>query len=584
MQGYTWGTLAHLLTPSEQRELAGHLNVAPDISDLAAQLANEARIAAAIRGLDTATRQLLRRIWLAGGQMSPEQFYRGAHPEPGVFGTLAQRGLLVQLRLDYYHNVYALPLEVQQQVARLLVVPEVGTRSDQPLAPAPAMPVWSRDLFRIVSHCRWFSVPLTQQGEIYKRVQQQMAATLWPEHPRSPLARLDFLVRFADWAQVLRVDRLRGQVQATVEAEVFWRKPPAERWALYRQFWMEAVMSSIQLGLVVWDLLMAAGPAGIPEERVTELLLGSGILNAARARVVVQSVVDVGLTAGMVDVRGKTVAVSREAYAAWSDHVAEDEPPGGLAEPTGDFLLPAETAPGLLWEAEAALALQRADVMWRYRFDRAALERAVTLGLDLVDIQRRAQAVCRTPLADNVRSEMEDALRRAGRVRLASGTVVWTQDERAAAVVGETLAELDPLALAPGVLLLRDDQGAAAAQRLYKLGYALRNAVDAYGSQGRYRLADPEPPEHPYHPQIQVALPRAQGASREAAVPPAIHNALSNHQPVTIEYIAPGKEDAVVVRAILTDQRGGLLHGIALETLRPVTIPLEQVVRAWAGA
>jgi hypothetical protein len=580
MLGYTWDTLVPLLAPDDRTTLAKAMGVR-DVADLVPRLGDSARIRAALKRLPRPQQTLLKRIWLAGGQVGLDHLYRTDRPDPAVLASLAENGLLVQLRLDYYHHVYALPLEIQQQVAHLLVVPDVAPSGPPvPLAPAPAMPVWSRDLFRLVSHCRWNHVPLTQQGEIYKRVQQQMAATLWPDHPVPAPLRLLFLVSFADWAGLLRIDPMRGSVQATTEAERFWRLPPGDRWARYLQYWLESVLGAVQWGSVVWDLLIAAGPRGLPPERLTTYLAENTGFPAARVRAAVNEVTHLGLTAGLIAQTRKHLAVAPDAYAAWAQAVADEEPPSAVIQPTGDILVSAETAPGGLWEAESAAALHRADITWVYRFNRTALERAVTLGLRPADVVARLEAIARTPMPDNVRTEIEDAFRRAGRVQLASGTVVWTADETTAALIGQALADLSPLALAPGVFLLREDQGTATAQRLYKMGYALKASVDRYGTSAQYQLAEPLPSDQPYQPQVQAHLPHRPHSDQQAPWFAVLESALTTHHPVTVEYRATDSR-LRRVRAMLTQKRGETVYGIALETLTPVTFSLGQVVQAW---
>jgi hypothetical protein len=581
MHGYTWSTLEQLLGAEDRATLAKALNV-QDTEDLAARLADPSRIRAALERLPQPQQVLLKRIWLSGGQIDLDHLHRTDRPDPAVPAALARNGLLVQLRLDYYQHVYALPLEVQQQVAQLFVVPDIAPSGPPvPLAPAPAMPVWSRDLFRLISHCRWNHVPLTQQGEIYKRVQQQMAATLWPDHPVPAPIRLLYLVGFADWAGLLRVDPVRGSVQATTEAAHFWQQPPAERWGRYLDYWLEVVLGAAPLNSVVWDLLIAAGPRGLPVNRLTAYLTDNAGNPAARVRAAVNEVTRAGLTAGLLGQNGKRLFVAPDAYAAWAHAYAVDERPSAVIQPTGDILVSAETAPAALWEAESAVALHRADITWVYRFNRTALERAVTLGLGPADVVARLEAIARTPVPDNVRTEIEDAFRRAGRVGLASGVVVWTGDEATAALIGQALTDLNPLTVGQGVFLLREDQGSAAAQRLYKMGYALKTSVDRYGTPTRYQLADPLPGGQPYHPQVQVQLPRRPPVGHGDSWFVVLESALTTHHPVVVEYQTGGDGRLRRVRAILTQQRGETIYGVALETLAPLTFSLNQVVQAW---
>ncbi len=583
MTGYLWSTLLPMLPDQDRRYLADALLV--DERDLGPVLADGARITAAIESLDTDARQLLERLWLSGGQMSPDQLFRqGASNALGVFAALARKGLVVQLRLDYYHQVYALPLDANEAVFRAVVMPHLPVDwqrvRDLRDPRAPAMPVWARDLFRTMSHCRWNTASLTQQGEIYKRVKQQIALTLWPDHARDPLERLDYLVRFGTWARLLRLDVLRGTIRPTEEAEAFWDAPPSERWDLYLDYWVQMMVPAMQLGAVVWDLLVIAGPVGYAPDALAHVLARSGLVGQGRARSIIDQVADFGGRAGLVERTRDRVGLTAEARGALRGHFEEDGEPSGVIEATGDILIQAESPPGPLFQAEAVMALHRADVSWTYRFDRVALERAVSLGIEASEARRRVLAVSRTDLPQNIDAEMEDAFRQAGRVRVVTGTVIFARDPRAEAQANELLAGLDLTPIRPGVWLAERDTGQEAAQRLYRRGLALRATVDQHGSRDRYGLLDPGEPDRPYHPQVAVSVPRSAPVASSESPRAFLEGAARSGMAVTMQYQTDGRT-VQVMRARGIQIINGFVLGLDTYTDAPLMLELSKVIRVW---
>jgi hypothetical protein len=583
MTGYLWSTLLPMLPDQDRRYLADALLV--DERDLGPVLADGARIAAAIESLDTDARQLLARLWLSGGQMSPDQLFRqGASNALGVFAALARKGLVVQLRLDYYHQVYALPLDANEAVFRAVVMPHLPVdwqhvrELRDPLA--PAMPVWARDLFRTMSYCRWNTASLTQQGEIYKRVKQQIALTLWPDHARDPLERLDYLVKFGTWSRLLRLDVLRGTIRPTEEAEAFWEAPPSERWDLYLDYWVEMMVPAMQLGAVVWDLLVIAGPVGYAPDALAHVLARSGLVGQGRARSIIDQVADFGGRAGLVERTRDRVGLTAEARGAIRGHFEEEGEPSGVIEATGDILIQAESPPGPLFQAEAVMALHRADVSWTYRFDRVALERAVSLGIEASEARRRVLAVSRTDLPQNIDAEMEDAFRQAGRVRVVTGTVIFARDPRAEAQANELLAGLDLTPIRPGVWLAERDTGQEAAQRLYRRGLALRATVDQHGSRDRYGLLDPGEPDRPYHPQVAVSVPRSAPVASSESPRAFLEGAARSGMAVTMQYQTDSRT-VQVMRARGIQIINGFVLGLDTYTDAPLMLELSKVIRVW---
>ncbi len=583
MTGYPWSSLLPILPEPDRKYLAEALAV-PE-HELGPVLSDEVRIEKALEGLDTDARQLLERLWLSGGQMSPDQLFRqGATNALGVFATLARQGLVVQLRLDYYHQIYALPLEAYGPVFRAVVMPHLpldwARLRNHEESPAPAMPVWARDLFRLISHCRWNNASLTQQGEIYKRVKQQIAQTLWPDHARDPLERLDYLVRFGSWAQLLRLDVVRGSMRPTEEAEAFWETHPSERWDTYLDYWVQVMLPAMQLGGVVWDLLTVAGPVGYAPDALARVLIRSSLLSQGRARSIVDQVADFGSRAGLIERTRDRVFLTPEARGALNGRFEDDGEPSGVIEATGDILIQAESPPGPLFQAEAVMALHRADVSWTYRFDRVALERAVSLGIEVSEARRRVLAVARTDLPQNVDAEMEDAFRQAGRVRVVTGTVIFARDPRAEAQATELLAGLDLTPIRPGVWLAERDAGQEAAQRLYKRGLALRPTVDQHGSRDRYGLLEAGEPERPYHPQVAASIPRTAPLASSDSPRAFLEMAAQAGMAVNMQYQADART-VQVMRARAIQILNGFVLGLDTYTNAPLMLELSKVIRVW---
>jgi hypothetical protein len=584
--GYTFGQILRLLPPPDRQQLATRFGVAADPDALAEALVEQT--AERIQLLSPTARDLLRRLWLAGGQAAMDLLFRTEPALHGAVGELARDALAVELRVDYYHHVLALPLEVQQAAFEPLIAPvltRIATGKRPEATTVPAAPPWVTDLFRLLSALRWYAGPLTQQGELYKRVRTAIERTFWPDPTRSPEERDRLLLGFAEWAGLVNVNRLTRQIEVTTLAEEFWQGSPRARWERWFEYFVREALGRIPFGQVAWDLLTGSpGGQALAADGMVELIASSGFVTPMRARHAVQATAQAGAEMGFVIRSGRDVGLSATGLAWLDGRVADVEPSRAVVQPTGEVIVPVETPLDVVWQAESALTLAKADVVWTYRLDHEAVDRALSQGLTADDVLARLQALSRTPLPDNVGSEIQDMWRKVGRVRVLDTTVIWTESAQLARTLGDHLKDLVRERLGDSVLVLGPVDGDAAIKRLQKLGYLVRSRPERPG-EWTTRLAEPVSVDYRYRPQVQASLPAPavpQSARDPGGIGDALVAALRRHQTVRVAYRPAGRSEPVHATIYPVAVHSGILFGVLQDdTRQSFQVPLGQIVEVW---
>lgn len=183
-------------------------------------------------------------------------------------------------------------------------------------------------------------------------------------------------------------------------------------------------------------------------------------------------------------------------------------------EPTGDIMVPKETPLGLLWSAEEVLTLHRADVVWIYRCDTAARERAHDYEISADDILRRIQTLLTTDLPDNVAADIRDGYHRNLAVRVLNASVVTVRDPAALPALKKVLGPLVAEQVGDRVLLAAPGAGSRLLSRIKKAGLTSRKDVEDAGTElvGGDLVPRPPRPSPPPRGPYQVALPSGSAA------------------------------------------------------------------------
>lgn len=587
--GYEWSYLAKSLPSAERTDLAKRFGLSPDPEVLAQALAQRQHVQTTLSHLSDNARDLAQRLWFAGGQATVESVFQLPGALHHAVPELARAGLLVQLRIDYYHQVYALPIETQAGMVGPLIVPLLTAHATDGQRPdvvvAPSSPVWMTDLLRLLSHIRWSGGPLTQQGELYKRVRNQIVATFWPQHPIAPDQRLNQLLEFSTWAQLVQADHLRRRLDVTTEAERFWDGTPGDRWQRWTQFWLEAKLPSLPLAHVVWDSLVYSPKSGrLAISGLATLLSNTGLVAEGRARNIVSAALDMGQAYGWIEVSGKAAGVAPLALGAIYRKIAPSESTRAVIQPTGEAIVPVETPPALVWHAEETLSLKKADVVWTYQFDPHALERAVNIPISQTGALERLSALSRAPLPANVVAEIADGFSRASRVRVLEAVVVWAETPELTDILVQSLGPMVVERLADKVLTVSADDSQAVVDRLKHAGYAVRSAPERVGEPGSYALVEPIELHYPYRSHILVSLPGLAPDPKFSNLPDItrrLQDAIRAAETLRIQYVSQGQNTSTEVGLLPLAIQDGMLGGIALNDHRPVRIPVKQIVHVW---
>lgn len=485
---------------------------------LAIQLSRPEYLAEHIRRLSPDAADVLWQLWIAGGRMPVEALVRAESTGPAL-KHLADVGLVAQLTHNYYTQSYAYPAEAHPWVRHLIAAPRLARRAVARSAPAvgplPPNPVWLTDLFRVLSQVRWHGARLTQQAALYKRWEQTAQALLTGEHPPSREARLATALQFASYAGLLVADPAQVGLHVTTDAPEFFAAPPARRWQQWSDFVVHQ-LNAMPFGALILDSLSALPPNQSLTARDWADLAGSGRTPAVQEHFthLATATLNRGVALGWLLVQDGQVQVSAEARALGTGQFAPEAPARAIMEPTGDVMVPKETPLGRLWAAEEVLTLQRADVVWIYRCDTAARERAHDYEISADGILTRIQTLLTTELPDNVAEDIRDGYHRNLAVRVLNASVVTVRDPAALPALKKVLGPLVVEQLGDRVLLAAPGAGSKLLSRIKKAGLTSRNEVEDAGTELVVGDLMPAAPRSPAPPRVpyQVALPSGSAA------------------------------------------------------------------------
>lgn len=585
--GQGWKQWARRLSAEERARLAD-ASGAPSVnpSTLAAWLSSDDYLRRTIAELSPVAQDALFEVWSAGGMLGLEHTARWPDPMRREVPNLGTVGLLVHLTIDYYRQAYAFPMEARRWIMDLIVAPRLQKHTHQvPVpedAPLPPNPVWLTDLFRCVSHARWFGAPLTQQGQLYKRWERTVDPLLWPEHALPSEVRLNMAIGFALVAQLLVDPPGAAELVVTTNAAKFFRAPSAERWAAWWQYF-ELHCMGLPLGRDVLDSLWA-----LSDDRAITAKDLASFLNARRGQPprevveMVEQVLRAGIVLGWIEQDSQGLArLSASARAFRAGRFAPEQPAHAIMEPTGALMVPVETPLGELWTVEEVLSLQRADVVWTYRCDTAARERAHERDLSSEDILARIQSLLATPLPDNVAADIQDQYRRHLSVRVIEATVVTAGDASAVPELKKLLAPWVTEQVGDRALLLAPGSGPKALARIKRAGLTSRHHVERAGQAvERGGLQPPRPVSDPLPPQWQVKLPGPGGQ----LVSLVLRTALGTGRQVRLHYrpgAAPSLRDDSM-HIIVHHLDAATVHGVRTDVSPPqwVTVRLDAIDEA----
>ncbi|MDA8199705.1 MAG: hypothetical protein M0Z54_09815 [Thermaerobacter sp.] len=583
-----WRQWARHASAEDRARLADALGErSSDPQLLASQLSRPEYLAEHIRRLAPEAADVLWQLWIAGGRMPVETVVRTDATGPAL-KHLADVGLVAQLTHNYYTQSYAYPAEAHPFVRRLIAAPRLRQRavpaSEPAVEPVPANPVWLTDVFRVLSQIRWQGARLTQQGLLYKRWEQTTQALLTGEHPPSREARLSTAIQFASYAGLLVADPAQVGLHVTTDAPEFFSAPPARRWQRWSDFVIHQ-LSTLPFGPLILDSLAALPPDQSLTARDWVELAGAGRSATVQEHFaqLATATLNRGVALGWLRVEDGHVQVSAEARAAIRGLVAPEAPARAIMEPTGDVMVPKETPLGRLWAAEEVLTLYRADVVWIYRCDTAARERAHDYEISADEILTRIQTLLTTELPDNVAEDIRDGYHRNLAVRVLNASVVTVRDPAALPALKKVLGPLVVDQLGDRVLLAAPGAGSKLLSRIKKAGLTSRNDVEEAGTElvvGNLVPAGPRPPAPPRAP-YQVALP---SGSATQLVELVVRGAWGTGRPVRLHYVsgrAPSGPNATIEMVVhQLDRR--TVRGLRTDVTPPqwITVPLDAIDQA----
>ena len=582
-----WREWARLASAQDRKRLADAVGESSsDPKLLASQLSRPEYLSEQIGQLSREAADVLWQLWIGGGRLPVEALLR-TNATGAALKHLADVGLVAQLTHNYYTQSLVYPAEAHPWVRRLIAAPRLAKRAASGTAPAveplSPNPLWLTDVFRVLSHVRWQGARLTQQGLLYKRWEQAAQALLTGEPP-SREARLATAVQFASYAGLLAADPAQMDLHVTTAAPEFFAAPSTRRWQRWTDFVLHQ-LNAMSFGALILDSLSALRPDQSLTIKDWVDLTAAGRPAAVQEHFanLATATVNQGAALGWLAVHDGKVQASAQARALGLGLFAPEASAQAIMEPTGEVMVPKETPLGPLWAAEEVLTLHRADVVWIYRCDTAARERAHDYEIPVDEMLTRIQALLTTELPDNVAEDIRDGYHRNLAVRVLNASVVTVRDPAALPALKKLLGPLVVEQLGDRVLLAAPGDASKVLSRIKKAGLTSRKDVEEAGTElvvGDLVTAAPRPASPPRAP-FQVALPSGSDAQLVELV---VRSAWGTGRPVRLRYRhgrAPSGPSATIELVVhQLDRR--TVRGLRTDVSPPqwITVQLDMIDQA----
>lgn len=548
-------SIVRALDDLERQDLKNRLGAkTADPEDLCIALLDPERIATVIRRLSQDGLHALRTWVLESGLW--RHIPRQSRLAAGVI-ELQSHGWVFETQYGPYQRYLIMPRELLPRVLPLLFeIP--WDRITVPSAPritGPA-PIWTpfwHDLFQMLSFARQEPLLLTTQGDVYRRQKTKLEKLLWPRPvPAIQAAMVDYLLMLMNRQGLVDTldDPFRYEVDEAVTGDLF------DRGAAGAFEWLSEYVfdpSRTAWPTLLWVSLASLLPPdrSLARAEAVAWLVSLGVDSVQTPYLLQQALGDLILTDFWVVEAGQAGHLSAPVQAALAGHFELPDAKNSLVQPTGDILVPPSVPMAERWRLDRLASRVKSDRVSTYRMDQAAVKRGLADGMTVEQHISALESLSRTPLPDNVRINMEDWYRAAGRHRVMEVTVVHSQNEQDSRDVETVLGSESLGRLSPTDVIIAADRVKAVMKRLEKSGVPILPEV--------LRPSD-NAPEHDWMQRRSAAaapwtihLPRSTAAEPEGStddIRSLLQESQRNGQTVRLTYQVPGETHPVTERVI----------------------------------
>ncbi len=277
-------------------------------------------------------------------------------------------------------------------------------------------------LFHILSQARKEPLPMTNQGQIYRRILTKLKKLL-PED--MSYESLEVFARMAFYHHLLQMGKGRT-LEASLDIEKFFARGVGEILSRILQY-------ALQHGLPFQIITLALASLLEPDQWLDL----SNLVQWAKSRRIpaaydvyslsyyLRTMADLGIW----EYRDQHLwRLTSPYYYGWNKGQLEPLTEKTLIiEPTGDVLAPPDSALSTLWDIDGMAEIKKYDQMRVYHISRHSIVTAVLDGWDAETYVHRLKDMARVPIPGNLEHNIRDWFRQLTRHQLLRATVLHSQ-------------------------------------------------------------------------------------------------------------------------------------------------------------
>ncbi len=395
---------------------------------------------------------------------------------------LSRAGWVFETQYGPYQSYALMPWELMPALLPALWdIPWQQISTDAPTRTIGPSPIWTplwHDLFQFLSYARQEPLLLTTQGDVYRRQKNKLEKLLWQRTSLIEGPAVDYLLMTLTRLFLLTSVEYPYRYEVSEsDVEALFAKTPQ---ALFQHL-SEHVFDP---GRTAWPELAWISLASLLEPNQSLDIsaavrwLASIGMETVRSPYLLNQSIGALILMDFWEMTGTEAGrLTASAYAALRGQFEQPAPAQSLIQPTGEILVPPDTSLAERWRLDALASRVKSDRVSTYRLDQASVKRGIEAGLTADTHVEALQELARNPVPDNVRVNLEDWYRAAGRHRIMEVTIVHSQRPEDSRDV-ETLLGSNALGrLSPQDVIIPADRIKDVMKRLEKAGTPILSEV-----------------------------------------------------------------------------------------------------------
>lgn len=591
------------LTPPSELEALGqrlHVKIGSDgfLSSLFQALLDTERVSVIFEHLSHSARDFLTEVLLRGGAVSWQQAFR--RPElRQTLEELAPTGLIFSIEDRNYVRHFSLPWEYDNFAWSRTAMATL----DRPLASKETTPrketaaadwcPFLQDIYQILSFARTDPIALTQQGAIYKRVESKLVQKLWPHLDLGQASqKLQQLVSFALQTQLLEYqDAGRSIVANETGIAEFFELTVAERYQTWFSYSYERGADTYLRQVLIATCAFLKPDQWLDLEQFMAWLAAYGVTSPTFRQTLERHISRL-VTWGVWEGNQERGRLTDSAYYGVLEKFASTRSGQAVVEPTGEVLVPPDAPWSERWAWDKMTTLVRTDRMSVYQIDSHGLERSLDLGMELDHVVETLEAMTKSGIPANVRTNIDDWRRLLTRHRVIQATLIHSATPRDSQEVEHRLGKRVIFRLSETDLVIRPQAAQESIRLLNKAGILVRSQIERPGVERR-EDSDTDVPmwspyfddrysEHFYPISANVASANMKVPNYEK-IQKEIESAILLHSPIQVTHVIPGERREITQKIVPYQMHNGWLQGTVVGSHQMANIQVHRIQELIAG-